>query len=362
MYGSNFRFRRRRGFTLIELLVVIAIIAVLIALLLPAVQTAREAARRAQCQNSLKQLGLALHNYHGTYGAFVYLSGGTCCASNATSNNGRLSGFIALLPYIEQRPMYQQIMAGSATVPPGGKWPHWGWGPWNNAPDMLLCPSDDGYPNMSARNHSYVFCVGDQINNIISDTNPRGIFGHNNTVRIARIVDGTSNTIAMSEIVGQQAGGVGDTGSPTTSVAQSVEDVKAIASGISSIITSPLACQATSNGTYFLAGQSLNSRRGVKWTFGNPSYVGFNTVLPPNSPSCTSGSSGWGWDAGQILPPSSRHPGGVNCLFADGSVRFISQNINTGNLGVAQPVNGMSRYGVWGALGSKNGGEATQAP
>src|SRR5512143_367601 len=101
--------RRRSAFTLVELLVVIAIIGILIALLLPAVQAAREAARRSQCTNNLKQLGLALHNYHDTHQMFVYRKGGTTGGSATQSNQGRLSGFIPLLPYWEQRPMYDRI-------------------------------------------------------------------------------------------------------------------------------------------------------------------------------------------------------------------------------------------------------------
>src|SRR5690606_28625210 len=109
---------RRSGFTLIELLVVIAIIAILIALLLPAVQQAREAARRTQCKNNLKQVGLALHNYHDVFGSFTYKSGGTDRPpSSAPCNLGnarRRSGWVGLLPYIDQGPLYNQIESGGA--------------------------------------------------------------------------------------------------------------------------------------------------------------------------------------------------------------------------------------------------------
>jgi prepilin-type N-terminal cleavage/methylation domain-containing protein len=121
---------RRPGFTLIELLVVIAIIAILIALLLPAVQQARESARRTQCKNNLKQFGLALHNYHDVFGVFCNAKGGTSGygdASRLDGNYERRTGFIALLPYLEQAALYSQITVPNATttppIPDGGSAP-----------------------------------------------------------------------------------------------------------------------------------------------------------------------------------------------------------------------------------------------
>ncbi|GAB6166713.1 DUF1559 domain-containing protein [Thermostilla marina] len=368
------RLRGRGGFTLVELLVVIAIIGILIALLLPAVQAAREAARRAQCTNNLKQLGLALQNYHDGHKCFPYMSGGTQGAYGGLpwgwqSNHGWRSGFVSMLPYMEQTALYQQIMTGDPTgttnkgqpVAPEGGWPHWGWSVWNDSPDALLCPSDDGYPDKRGRDNSYVFCEGDQVDNALYTGRPRGMFGHLAHVRVADIRDGTSNTIAMSEIVSQNQGGVGDHGSPTTASANSVEKVKAIASGVGGLRDTPIVCRGTVAGSYFVAGTPLASRRGVKWTFGLPTYVGFTTVLPPNDPACAESNAGWGWDRNVVLPPSSRHPGGVNCLFADGSVHFIRETIDTGNLSARQ-YGGPSVYGVWGALGSKAGQETAQIP
>ncbi|NQT16359.1 MAG: DUF1559 domain-containing protein, partial [Planctomycetes bacterium] len=152
------------GFTLVELLVVIAIIGILIALLLPAVQAAREAARRSQCTNNLKQLGLAHHNYHDNFKQFIYRMGGTGNGdgSGESGNGGRRSGFISLLPYFEQGAMWDQIKAGDASYAPEGPRGWWGWGRWDNAPDTLGCPSDEGVVVRTDAN-SYAFCSGDQI-------------------------------------------------------------------------------------------------------------------------------------------------------------------------------------------------------
>src|SRR5690348_4004442 len=141
------RARARRAFTLIELLVVIAIIAVLIALLLPAVQQAREAARRAQCKNSLKQLGLALHNYHDVYNVFPFGQGGTNNGSGS-SNQNVLSGVVMLLPYLDQTPLWNQISSGgtfaTGTYLPMGPNPqNWDvYPPWTIQIPVLRCPSD----------------------------------------------------------------------------------------------------------------------------------------------------------------------------------------------------------------------------
>jgi len=118
-------FAARRGtstsaFTLVELLVVIAIIGILVALLLPAIQAAREAARRTQCINNLKQMGMANHNYHDTHKSLPYRRGGTGGCSDSSCNRERLSPFVPLMPYYEEGAMYSRIMAGDATRQPGG--------------------------------------------------------------------------------------------------------------------------------------------------------------------------------------------------------------------------------------------------
>ncbi len=158
------RVLRRRGFTLIELLVVIAIIAILIALLLPAVQQAREAARRSTCKNQLKQLGLAIHNYHDTYKMVPF-------GSSINGGPGpRHSGYMGMLPYIDQAPLYQLIATGGTRVANNGStnYPPFGASPWdgNYAPNLitlpvLQCPSDQDPPGVTMGKTNYMFSRGD---------------------------------------------------------------------------------------------------------------------------------------------------------------------------------------------------------
>lgn len=343
---------KRRGFTLVELLVVIAIIGILIALLLPAVQAAREAARRAQCTNHLKQLGLAHHNYHDSNRTFVYRKGGTSGGGDRDSNGSRRSGWMSLLPFFEQQAMWDAIKAGDATTAPEGPRGWYGWGPWNRAPATILCPSDGATPALSTDVTgltNYAFCVGDQVLANRDDTTVRGVFSYARCTRMADITDGTSNTILMSERLKANFG--------NTTVAQGhIEKAVGYAIGISGMLTAPGTCLTLTDGKYFTAGTVVRGEFGSNWSDGQPESVGFNTVLPPNAPSCVEDPDGN--DAiDSVFPPSSRHPGGANCLLGDGSVRFISETIDSGDTAAVQPDNGASRYGVWGALGSKQGGE-----
>jgi len=345
----------RRGFTLVELLVVIAIIGVLIALLLPAVQAAREAARRAQCSNNLKQIGLALHNYHSALRCFPFRQGGTVGSTDWTGNQERLCGWVLLLSYMEQAPLYQQVT--SATTVNGNAVPPWGPRPWRYEYDPwraqvpgLLCPSDvggtkdTGVTEAGIGRTNYHFCSGDSIANINSlSVEPRGIFGRRTRTRIADILDGTSNTIAVGERI-------------------IYTDSRSVKGGTAYNVTgNPSTCAALkdSNGLYTTSDVfGGNYGAGRRWNDGATLFSGFNTVLPPNSPSCASGGSTV-HDGGGIYSASSRHPGGAEVLLADGSVRFISETINAGDPAAAEKSSGPSPYGVWGALGSKAGGEPT---
>jgi len=355
--SSFHAFRKRQAFTLVELLVVIAIIGILIALLLPAVQAAREAARRAQCTNNLKQFGLAHHNYHDTYGTFVSRMAGThvsglSCAGN--HNNRRRSGFISLLPYMEQGPMWDQIKAGDATTAAEGPCGWSRWGPWNYPPEMVRCPSDGERPAFSTNTlglHNYGFCIGDQIASVPYDTSVRGVFSAYLNTGIRDIIDGTSNTILMSERLKSYFGN-------RTAQASEVEQVLGMVIGVSGLANSPEICRSVTEGKYYLAGQTVRAYFGGNWVDGLPENVGLNTVLPPNSPACRDGGQTYNDGRDMVQPPTSRHPGGANVLLADGSVRFISETIDSGDLSLPQPSEGPSRYGVWGALGSKAGGES----
>lgn len=330
---------RKCGFTLIELLVVIAIIAVLIALLLPAVQQAREAARRSQCKNNLKQLGLALHNYHDVFGRFCDMRGGP---NDGAGRNGDECGIVRLLPYIDQAPMYSQIpMNNTVPVCWDGSFK-----PWNTQIGLLLCPScpiPAPYQNTVAWK-SYHFCVGTTINNNYEASVTNGLFGFSfvGIKGVRDMIDGSSNTIAMSEL---------GLGTSTRSV------IGNTVYGVSGIDTNPTICLNTAAGGVYLGSTGISPwGQGSLWPFGHTHWSGFTTVLPPNSASCEpfgdNPSNAWG-----IYTPNSYHVGGVHVLMGDGAVKFASNNINCGNYGAGSPPN----FGVWGALGTINGNETVAA-
>jgi prepilin-type N-terminal cleavage/methylation domain-containing protein len=358
--------QKKRGFTLIELLVVIAIIAILISLLLPAVQQAREAARRTQCKNNLKQIGLALHNYHDVFDKFVYRKGGTNGGGNTLRNDGnynRRSGMISLLPYLDQAPLYNLIEAGGVSngtdgfasgtfVPPGGAAPWSAWNRWRVNLPALRCPSDPGILNARG-NCNYAFSMGDYVGAANRDAqNVNGLFAANTTYGVRDCVDGTSNTIAFSERV-QASFGINGKASPSVK--------EGILTSVATINTNPGSCLAAaaaiSQGDRYTTWSAVKGKFSSVWQDGQPENVAFTTVIAPNGPSCINDGNGNADGAINLLAASSLHTGGVHTLMADGAVRFVSDSIDTGNLGVATSLGGRSPYGVWGALGTKNGGE-----
>jgi prepilin-type N-terminal cleavage/methylation domain-containing protein/prepilin-type processing-associated H-X9-DG protein len=368
---------RRYAFTLVELLVVIAIIGVLVALLLPAVQAARESARRSQCSNNLKQFGLALHNYHDTFKVFPPRRGGTTAViandpPRIMANYDRKSAFVALLPFYEQKSTADFIDGGGKTstgtaIPAGGPAGWYGssqgtYEPWATQLKILLCPSDRVVVGGANAKNSYAFCIGDTLagnvtingQNIVFNSATafaRGIFGGSQRcVGMNFITDGTSNTVAMSE---KTTNGWFNGRSATG------EDIRtATIMNFPSVISNPGSCLAMPQKAQYLTGM-VKSKFGSIWTDGQAEVVGFNTVLAPNGPSCNNDANTGSADAtGGAITAGSNHPGGVNATFADGSIRFMNQNINTGNTSLPQVIAGNSPYGVWGAMGSISGKEA----
>lgn len=329
----------RSGFTIVELFVVIGIIGLLIALLLPATRSSREAARRMQCNNNLKQMGLGLHNYFDTFDSLPSCtSGDSAEPTDITHNSNRRSALIALLPFIEQNKLYETIMAPLAvdgqTYPALGPDP-WvdAYEPWKTKLDALACPSDPADPDMPLGTNNYVFCIGDTTSVYDAGLSQRGMFSPGRLIHMRDIKDGTSNTVMFGEVA------IGIKVTPQTS--QELANPQLCANGEVEVEFSDLTAHT----------------RGYSWADGAAGPAMFNTILPPNSPSC--GLNGTEAVDG-IYSLSSAHPGGAQVVFADGSVRFIPDTIDTGDLVQAslpatskQP----SPYGVWGALGSIAGGE-----
>jgi prepilin-type N-terminal cleavage/methylation domain-containing protein/prepilin-type processing-associated H-X9-DG protein len=309
--------RSRTGFTLIELLVVIAIIAILIGLLLPAVQKVREAANRTKCQNNLKQLGLAAHNYHDVFGEFP-------TGWNFQTSWGALAH---ILPYIEQDNVYKMI---DFSMPLG------------MAPNMnccfvnfalLRCPSDLENPMpsigtatnyMGNNGNKPTFVMARGLNG--SDP-PNGIFyTESKGIKLSTIYDGTSNTGMFSERV------LGDGNMGLVSPFEDVFDGPNAAPGRPATADEAYTwCQSVDINN--LANQ-FPIFMGAPWGHGQHCY---QHISPPNARSC-----GWLPSLRATMAATSRHPGGVNLVLCDGSTRFVNQNIN---------------LTTWRALGSRNGGE-----
>lgn len=353
---------RRRAFTLIELLVVIAIIAILVALLLPAVQQVREAARKSQCQDHMHNLVIAVMNYEAAGRVFPYRQGGTSPVSPA-GNENQGSGFTMLLPYVEQKGLYDTIASpqtyGASTYPAFGDsaGDNSGYLPWQATIDLFICPSAPDI-NMIATpfgRTNYGFSGGDS-STYISHVTPssaenarkfvRGVFGRQTSRRVADISDGTSNTIAFGEMPNCR-----NTRAKIGGSARNVGTQAISTPGYCLTLIDP------STGEFTSAVTTVSNSRGNRWSRGSPPYVGVNTILPPNSPVCTISTD---FQAPGQYPVGSYHPGGAHVVLLDGQVRFVGENIDTGDLSTGDllALTGRSPYGVWGALGSIAGGEA----
>jgi prepilin-type N-terminal cleavage/methylation domain-containing protein/prepilin-type processing-associated H-X9-DG protein len=311
--------RRRAGFTLIELLVVIAIIAVLIALLLPAVQSAREAARRMQCVNNEKQIGLALHNYVESRTALP----GADLVFNVTET----SALSHVLPYLEQSIVfnsinfdfsYQDIHNNTAMM---------------TVINGFICPSDlpDPIPSLGGQTN-YMANMGSGIvwqSAIGPNTGmpqPNGVFYGNSATTFAGITDGLSNPTFFSERV-------------------LADGNNSIVSPIADVFFSPGFPLTPDDAMQQCLAVNINDLHnqfplfmGAPWLCGQHIFL---HVTPPNTRSC-----GFFIALRAVMPASSRHPGGVNVLLGDGSVKFVKDSVN---------------LQTWRALGTRSGGEVISA-
>ena len=339
--------RLPRAFTLIGLLVVIAIIAVLIALLLPAVQAAREAARRMQCTNNLKQLGIAMHNYHDSlgrlpYGAIVALPGNFWYPTGVGGEHYRYSTLAMLAPFLEQTPIFGAMNFGYPVYMPDGSISPPNLTAFAARVNLFLCPSDAVHTVQAGfAPANYMACAGNGLpGGSALYSNPNGCFFYNSGITFAGITDGLSQTAMISESI------LGLTNGPfqlPSGSARNPQEIMAQQAAVD-INAQPPAnltlaeCQSAGAGTsgYF------NGQRNGSWVQGDFRHALYTHTFTPNSKTydCLRGSD-YGWKAAR-----SRHPGGVNILFGDGGVRFIKDSVNV----VA-----------WQALGTRAGGEVISA-
>ena len=358
--------QRVKGFTLIELLVVIAIIAILVALLLPAVQSAREAARRSECKNKLKQLGLALHNYHDTHSVLPGNAVGCVKHTDGTTTNcwEGWSGLSMCLPFMDQEALYNNLnfdrywYTGSATVPAFGNNQYWA----RTMIPSLLCPSDPDARqwNASAAPTSYMLSVGPTSTWIVGGIKGPGPFWRDSSVGLRDILDGTANTIMASEgVVGNNSGVLASTagyrnsnlGALTSTGTRNNRIFDNSPANLARIVTYFDQCVAGVSGSTHGDDDQANRF----WASGRTHWgPWFNTLMPPNSNAHSSGSPAYPANrtincdddtsvtTQDLKNASSHHPGGVHVLMCDGSVGFTSDSID---------------HAIWVGAGSIEGSE-----
>ena len=361
----------------VNLATTIVCVFLLIVLLIGTTARKRTLARAGDCADNLRAIGLAIHNYHAAYKQLPQSSGGTTGNENPQwSNAGRLGPLVALTPFVEQQSLWETIAnpyenkTAKKKFPPMGPVPWFDetvYVPWGSSPQVYLCPDNfppkpagkvrvvktlESEPSAPGVMSSYVACFGDgtSLQGRLFDEDDaeganhwraacRGMFVTGREMKFRDVLDGLSNTICFSETVASVKRSPGRS--------EIFKDVN----GLSLDPSLCLKASKQNDAAFWEFG------RGSRWCDGAVTLSGFQTVLPPNSPSCTSER---GFDD-PVVSAKSLHPGGVFVLMGDGAVVFLSENIDSGDAstpGVSHeksysPPGSKNPYGLWGALGSR---------
>ncbi len=371
--------KSERASTALNVAVFLLCTAMIAAVILPSIARQRHAARQSGCSANLRTIALGMHNYHSAFKQFPTTCGGTTGGeTDESSNHGRLGVLVGVLPFVEQQTLWEAIIRPYTDRKSGKAFPSMGpvpwydakiYQPWSRGPAVYQCPerADNRLAapkpkvvytlaseaeSVAGLTTNYVINYGDGIHDVGATPDPndadalrqaratqRGTFMPGRVMKFRDILDGTANTIMMSETRASL------TRKPDTGIAKNVQGLR----------RNPSLCLAAAKDGET---QWWDFGRGSRWCDGALPITGFQTILPPNSPSCTS-------DQGMfdgVVSASSDHDGGVHVLFCDGRVGFVTNTIDAGDstaeaismagTGTAAP-GGQSPYGLWGALGTR---------